>query len=610
MTSKPLRSIAGLASSVALVTGGIALSTTVADAVEPVTAQCPAVFPAADLVARQAVTGLTTTHGTSPEAFSGEYVDTLKNGIGFDKDLLVFKMRGSRITKADGSVDAGIWAGMSGSPVYASDGRLIGAVSYGFSLESSDYAGVTPAQYMYDLRSAAASASRVTAPAPKTVKLTSALKTTVVEDGVTAKAAAGGLRQLQPVRIATGPGLNSNIASRYARKAGFDYKGYRAGSGFTATAPDYPIEAGGNLATSFSYGDITLASIGTATAVCGAAADDVLAFGHPAEFSGKSTNTIHGASAAFVQRDNVAGSYKLANVGAPSGSLLQDRLQGILGKLGDTPPTITVESDTTAAGNTRHGQTLVSFADALSYVTALQVSTDTVIALNQDAAGEAIVSWSIDFKRKNGRTQTFSRTQRYSATAGLAYQVPNDVAADVDAIVNNGLERVSVTKVHITNKLSSDYRIFKVTKVDHSSKGAWHRVGNGSAITIKPGSRVKLRLTFGGGDTKTDVTPKTRIVIWSVAPNARRSGVLTLTGNVKNFGKEADFGDELAGYFDEYRPKSLDELLAVLAAEPRNDNIAYRLSLRTKSSGLFAKTGIVRAPGIIRGKYTIRLVIR
>lgn len=556
------------------------------------------------------MTGLTTTHGTSPEAFSGEYVDTLTDGIGFDKDLLVFKMSGSRITRGDGSVDAGIWAGMSGSPVYATDGRLIGAVSYGFSLESSDYAGVTPAQYMYDLRSPSASAARVTATAPKTVRLSSALKTAVIEDGVSSKAAASGLRQLQPARVATGPGLNSDIASRYAKKAGFNYTGYRAGSGSTAGSPDYPIAAGGNFATSFSHGDITLASIGTTTAVCGDNAADVLAFGHPDEFTGKSTETIHGASAAFVQRDNAAGSYKLANIGAPSGSLLQDRLQGILGKLGDTPPTITVESDTTADGNTRHGQSLVSFADALSFVTALQVSTDTVTALNQYGGGDAVVSWSIDFKRQNGQPQTFTRSQRYSATSELAHVVPNDVASDVDAIANNGLERVSVTNVHITNKLSPDYRIFKVTKVEHSSKGAWHRVGNGSAITVKHGSKVKLRLTFGAGDTLTDVTPTTRIVTWSVSPNARTSGALALVGNANDLADEENFDEELAGYFDEFEPESLDELLDVLAAEPRNDNLGYTLGYRTKSSGAFSKTGNVRAPGIVQGKYTVRLIIR
>ena len=38
----------------------------------------------------------------------------------------------------------GIWQGMSGSPVYAEDGRLIGAVAYGMSWGPSPVAGVTP----------------------------------------------------------------------------------------------------------------------------------------------------------------------------------------------------------------------------------------------------------------------------------------------------------------------------------------------------------------------------------------------------------------------------------------------------------------------------------
>ncbi len=44
---------------------------------------------------------------------------------------------------------SGIWEGMSGSPVYATDGRLIGAVAYTLSYGSTPIAGITPWEDMH-----------------------------------------------------------------------------------------------------------------------------------------------------------------------------------------------------------------------------------------------------------------------------------------------------------------------------------------------------------------------------------------------------------------------------------------------------------------------------
>ena len=55
----------------------------------------------------------------------------------------------------------GIWQGMSGSPVYAGDGRLIGAVAYGLSWGPSWVAGVTPFEDMDNYMSTPAAPSRV-----------------------------------------------------------------------------------------------------------------------------------------------------------------------------------------------------------------------------------------------------------------------------------------------------------------------------------------------------------------------------------------------------------------------------------------------------------------
>lgn len=89
-------------------------------------------------------TGLTVEKGTVPDPFTATVLGVVENGIAPDLDLIIVDTDSPAIQRA-----GGIWAGMSGSPVYAQDGRLIGAVAYGLSAGPSPIAGVTPAEDMY-----------------------------------------------------------------------------------------------------------------------------------------------------------------------------------------------------------------------------------------------------------------------------------------------------------------------------------------------------------------------------------------------------------------------------------------------------------------------------
>jgi hypothetical protein len=88
----------------------------------------------------------------------------------------------------------------------------------------------------------------------------------------------------------------SGLSNRHLQKVAdrFDIKRpLVVGAGTSANAKPTAIVAGGNLVASLSYGDVTYAGIGTATAVCG---NQVLAFGHPMLWSGPSTLSMHGPS--------------------------------------------------------------------------------------------------------------------------------------------------------------------------------------------------------------------------------------------------------------------------------------------------------------------------
>ena len=69
----------------------------------------------------------------------------LSDGIAPDLDMIMVELAMPEFART-----GGIWQGMSGSPVYAQDGRLIGAVAYGLAWGPSPIAGVTPFEEMDD----------------------------------------------------------------------------------------------------------------------------------------------------------------------------------------------------------------------------------------------------------------------------------------------------------------------------------------------------------------------------------------------------------------------------------------------------------------------------
>ena len=108
--------------------------------------------------------GLTVSRGTAPEEFSAQVLGVLDDGIAPGVDMVLIEASSSAIDRV-----GGIWAGMSGSPVYDGEGRLIGAVAYGLSVGPSKIAGVTPAEDM--LRVLARPVARDPAAARETVRL-------------------------------------------------------------------------------------------------------------------------------------------------------------------------------------------------------------------------------------------------------------------------------------------------------------------------------------------------------------------------------------------------------------------------------------------------------
>lgn len=638
MASRRRRSAASVTATFALIAGAMTAVTSLAAPAQaaPGDNPCPAAYPltqtvngsvVSNLTPGQPVTGLTSINSGAPVEFTGTYVGTIDNGIGDGMDMLVFDLEGPRITNTNGTVDAGNWSGISGSPVYDdATGALIGSVSYGFTSALSPRAGVTPATYLYDLSAPGYSAS---AQAPATVRASRA-ETAAIAKASANPAPLGAGHVLQPAKQISG--VTADLANKYAKKSRLLQTtspalagGFRAGTGGGGSDADYPIVPGGSIAMTSSTGTVTTGLVGTVTAVCG---NQVFAFGHPGAFTGASTATFNGAQTVTIQEDGIMNpSFKIANIGRVKGVINQDRLQGIVGTLGQAPThaaTITTSTTAPRLATPRISRTSVSDQQSLPFIVSSQIASDAVAALNQYSTGDASMSWTITYTRSGSRgVKTFKRTQRYSASVAFPDEVAFDAASDVEALLSNGFEKVTIASVNVAAALRPRHTAVKPARAQYYSKGTWRWVGR-SGVKAKRGSTIPMRLRVIAADAESTARPaftsQTKV---KISKKARGTGKVVFDGQAFAGYDDADmFGDEelLAellgegegkggGTKDDEAPRNLNQLLALLSAQPRQDQVVGTVSYKTRS-GKVETRRTVRGPSVVKGSLKVRLTFK
>lgn len=543
---------------------------------------CPDAFPSGQLTPGQEVTGLTVSSGTTPDTITGQYVGSIDDGIAPGVDMLVFRLQGSKITTPSGDVDRGIWAGMSGSPLYTQDGRLIGAVSYGLSLEPSDYAGVTPAAAMYAL-------SKYSRPAPKSVAVPHHLAAMLRHAGAPAKQASQGMHQLRmPLNInASGSMKRVRRIADHTGHSSIDLR--RSGSSVGADTKPVPILPGGNLADSISYGEITEGSIGTATAVCGG---QVFGFGHPDGFTGKTSMTMHGADALYIQKD-LTGSFKVANLSAPEGTISQDRLAGIFGNVGALPPRTKITVSSTAPYNHHTGTSYNSLGDYLSMTVAEQVMADGDVANDRIGEGRAAMSWTMRVQPKKGKALTYRRTDVFSARHDITGLIPYEIASDVDTLLDNPFEPVRITSVGVHTTLTPHYTSYAVKRLEYRLHDHWRTATSKSVVARRAGHTFRVRVTLA---PKAHSSGSTHRFIQRVhVPKSARgtTGTVVVRGHKKAWWA---YGTGTRA------TSSVGALIKAMQGAPRGDTVSVGFTIGTS-----AHSARHTAPSIVTGVERLKI---
>jgi hypothetical protein len=533
-------------------------ASTAAAASIPAARPCPAAFPVASLRAGMSATGYTVSTGTTPKPFAVTVLGVLHDGIAPGIDLIVVKASSPAIRAA-----GGIWAGMSGSPVYAGDGRLIGAVSYGLSFAPSRTAGLTPAGAMYKLLTMRTAPSL---PMAEHVAVPSGLAARMVTEGAaTAAAATSGLEMLRvPVSAS---GLSSRRLPAVQRKLDkataaptLVYAGSSSSGGVADTSK---VRPGGNFAAALSVGDITFAGIGTTTAVCGGR---VLAFGHPFFGSGRSTVSMHLAQAIVVQRDLIGGPYKLANVTGVIGKIGQDRLVGVRGWLGHPPRTAVIHSDVAAStGLHRRGTTYVSYQPFVPDIAAYHLEGNIDATLQKFDRGRSWLSWTAYGNLPNGTTWHLSHTTRVASEFDISFETADEMFFPLYRIINNRFTHVHVNHIRMVARAKDTFLAYTLGRVYVKTTGDYTRVTRRTVLNLQPGETFTVRAVLRPYDSP----GPGRVVYRSLtvpSDTSAGSGTLQVAG-----------GESARGFGSS--PSMFRQLLRQIARQPRYDSVVVHLTV-------------------------------
>jgi len=273
--------------------------------------------------------GLSVFAGGEPERFDVEVIGVMRN-ISPDMSYILARLSGR------GLESSGVAAGMSGSPVFL-DGRLAGAVSFGWPFSKEAMCGITPIALM---RSLATLGGPLPTTPPPPVELAGLLAGKIPADLLA--------RQLARLRPRLGDAPEGALAGIEWSAAGFgelsrgllrQALGSVASTGRTAAAPGArppDLVPGSAVAAVLVSGDFQLAATGTVTDHLG---DHILAFGH--QFLGVGPIRLPMAAAEVVTvLSSQYTSFKITNLGQTVGAFEQDRKAGIEGRLGAKAPTI------------------------------------------------------------------------------------------------------------------------------------------------------------------------------------------------------------------------------------------------------------------------------
>lgn len=378
----------------------------------------PQVIPMSEIHEGMEGVGYTVIHGTNVEPFKVKVLSVLRK-MWHGSDAILIELEGLNLEHS------GTVAGMSGSPIYF-DGKIAGALAFGWNYAKDPIAGVTPIEEMYKL----------------------------YNDTNASKVASISKNSLQTPLMFSG--FNGDSFLEYSDK--FKEMGFypmQAGGSISDINQSGKFLFGDSVAIVLIDGDFSIAGVGTVSHT-----DDekFLLFGHSMWSKGRLRAPV---SRAYINHivASTASSFKIgAAYSNYLGYTVYDGTFGVSGVYGDIPENtmipVNLQVEDQSFLNKDFNFRVLNDPTYFSYLLSMAIYTAVTSSAGSDEDGVFSVSYEIETDYFEEPYKVTDRILSYSSKDAFKTAI-EQLIAPVDFFIYNNFNRVGIKSIKLSIKRSN-----------------------------------------------------------------------------------------------------------------------------------------------------------
>ena len=378
----------------------------------------PQVIPMSEITEGMEGVGYTVIHGTNVEPFKVKVISVLRK-MWHGSDAILIELEGLNLEHS------GTVAGMSGSPIYF-DGRIAGALAFGWNYAKDPIAGVTPIEEMYKL----------------------------YNDTNASKVASISKNSLQTPLMFSG--FNGDSFLEYSDK--FKEMGFypmQAGGSISDINQSGKFLFGDSVAIVLIDGDFSIAGVGTVSHT-----DDekFLLFGHSMWSKGRLRAPV---SRAYINHivASTASSFKIgAAYSNYLGYTVYDGTFGVSGVYGEVPENtmipVNLQVEDQSFLNKDFNFRVLNDPTYFSYLLSMAIYTAVTSSAGSDEDGVFSVSYEIETDYFEEPYKVTDRILSYSSKDAFKTAI-EQLIAPVDFFIYNNFNRVGIKSIKLSIKRSN-----------------------------------------------------------------------------------------------------------------------------------------------------------
>lgn len=378
----------------------------------------PQVIPISEITEGMEGVGYTVIHGTNVEPFKVKVISVLRK-MWHGSDAILIELEGLNLEHS------GTVAGMSGSPIYF-DGKIAGALAFGWNYAKDPIAGVTPIEEMYKLYNDT-NASKVASISKNSLKT--------------------------PLMFS---GFNGDSFLEYSDK--FKEMGFypmQAGGSISDINQSGKFLFGDSVAIVLIDGDFSIAGVGTVSHT-----DDekFLLFGHSMWSKGRLRAPV---SRAYINHivASTASSFKIgAAYSNYLGYTVYDGTFGVSGVYGEVPENtmipVNLQVEDQSFLNKDFNFRVLNDPTYFSYLLSMAIYTAVTSSAGSDEDGVFSVSYEIETDYFEEPYKVTDRILSYSSKDAFKTAI-EQLIAPVDFFIYNNFNRVGIKSIKLSIKRSN-----------------------------------------------------------------------------------------------------------------------------------------------------------